>query len=337
MIFIKYFLLAFLLSNIFLLIAIYIFPKIGLLDFPEKYGLKRKKLPYPGGIIFWLLSFFIILIDYKFFNLFFALLLLGAVSFFDDRKQISAIMRFFIHFVIATFIFFQVTKIDFIGNPFSSFCTNCQENFYLANYSIISFLFTIFWIVLLQNALNFFDGIRGLTVGVSGVGFLTLGILGIAKPELYFDPNHTSTTIANFYLAGLCTGGFFYFWKNKIILGDTGSQILGFLLAILSIFSGAKIATTLLVLSLPILDAGVVIFRRIFLDKKSPFQGDLKHLHHNLSKKLGEKNTALLLIFLSSMLGGIAVFFQSFQKMIALIFALMAILILDIWAGYFKK
>lgn len=62
-------------------------------------------------------------------------------------------------------------------------------------------------------------------------------------------------------------GGFYFFWTKKIILGDTGSQTLGFLLAVMAIFSGAKIATTLLVLILPILDFFMVILRRLVIEK----------------------------------------------------------------------
>jgi len=306
--------------------AIKFFPKLGLLDFPARYGLKRHRIPYPGGLILLFLSVGIFLIDPRFIILLPGLIILGIISFIDDRRSLSPFLRIAIHLAIAAELFWMGVQIKFIGNPFQG------TNFELAQYPLISFFLTIVWIVMVQNAMNWFDGIRGLAIGVSGIGFLTLGLLGMVRPELFFDPSHMSLTMANFFLAGCCMGGFYWFWKQKIIMGDTGSQILGFLLATISIFSGAKIATTLLVLSLPVLDAVFVFFRRIFSDKKSPFSGDLSHLHHNLTRKFGESITSILLIVISGIFGTIALFFSGMLKLIGLVSTVLFIFILCTWA-----
>ena len=308
-------------------LAVQIFPKIGFFDFPGRYGLKRLRLPYPGGLVFLLASFGIFFLDPKFWILAPAILVLGAVSFWDDFRQLPAWFRLLVHVGIATGLFFAGIRIDFIGDPFHA------TNFELANFPTISFLLTVGWIVIIQNAMNWFDGLRGLAPGVSAIGFLALGVLGLIRPELFFDPAQTSLTLANFYLAGVAMGGFWFFWRGKIILGDTGSQIFGFLLAVMAIFSGAKIATTLLVLGLPILDAVVVVVRRVFLEKCSPFHRDQRHLHHNLAKKIGELKAVLALLGITVGLGVIAVFFAGFGKMVALILAVIFILGLSVWVG----
>lgn len=300
------------LSLLLTVLSLKTFPKLNLLDFPQRYGLKRAPLPYPGGLIFLILSFGILLIDETFFLLSVPLLILGVISFIDDRIPLPATLRLIIHLLVATGVFVLGIQITFIGDPFHA------TNFELAQYPLLSLSFTVLWILMIQNALNWFDGIRGLAPGVAGVGFLTLGVLGLVRPELFFDPTHTPLTQANLFLAGACLGGWYFFWKGKIILGDTGAQVMGFLLAVMAIFSGAKIATTLMVLALPILDALFVVGRRIFLEKKSPLHGDRLHLHHNLSSIFGEEKTALLLIGISLLLGGVAIFFTSFQKMIVL-------------------
>ena len=69
----------------------------------------------------------------------------------------------------------------------------------------------------------------------------------------------------------------FDFPKPRMIMGDTGSMFLGFLLAVTALISGGKIATTILVLGFPILDFAWVILRRI-RKGQSPFKGDLMHL-----------------------------------------------------------
>lgn len=319
------------LSLFFTALSLKVFPKLNLLDFPSRYGLRRPPIPYPGGLIFLLLSFAILCIDKRFLALALPMATLGLLSFIDDRKPLPASLRLGTHLIIATGIHFLGIQITFIGDPFHA------TNFELAQYPLLSLAFTVLWILMIQNALNWFDGIRGLAPGVAGVGFLTLGMLGLVRPELFFDPTHTSLTQANFFLAGTCLGGAYFFWKGKIILGDTGAQVMGFLLAVMAIFSGAKIATTLIVLGLPILDAVFVVGRRIFLEKKSPLQGDRLHLHHNLSSIFGEEKTALLLIGISLLLGGVAVFFTGFQKMIVLGLVFFLIWLGCAWAYVFAK
>ena len=218
-------------------------------------------------------------------------------------------------------------SIDFIGNPFAG--TNVEL---ATHWPVLSFLLTVTWIVGIQNATNWFDAVPGLTLGVSGVGFLTLGILGLIRPELFFDLNHTPLTQASLYLGGLCVGGFWYYFKEKIILGDSGSQVLGFLLAVLSIWSGAKIATTILVLSLPLIDLALVIGRRIFIDRKSPFVGDLGHLPHNLARNVGPGQTTLILTGLSMIFGIIAVGLFGMAKFIALCVVFVSVFALGFWA-----
>jgi len=322
----KWFLLGAIGAVVLLKLAEIFFPKIGLLDFPERYGLVRGRIPYPGGAVFFLLSFGIFLIDESFFSLSLGLATLGIVSFLDDFLEIPAFLRLIFQLLVATFIFSAGVQILFIGDPLH------DTNFDLKSLPAVSFLLTVFWILAIQNAMNFFDGLPGLSVGISGVGFLTLGILSVIRPELFFDPGHQPLLFANFFLGGMCVGGFWFFWKKRLILGDTGSQILGFLLAVMSIFSGAKIATTLLTLGLPILDVFFVSFRRIFIEKRSPFRGDLRHLHHNLARRVGATKTVIFLIFASGILGGVAIFSTGFSKMIALGVAIFAIFSLEFWA-----
>lgn len=293
-------------------LALLLFPKIGLLDFPQRYGLDRARIPYPGGLVLLLLSLGICLIDRQFWVLLPALLLVGGVSFLDDRNPLSISIRTLAYLLSITWIFYHGIKIDFIGIPWQ------ETNWELADKFWLSFLVTIIWIFIIQQAMNWFDGIRGLCVGVSGIGFLTLGILGIIRPELFFDPAHQSLTTINLFLAGLCLGGWIWFYQGKIILGDTGSQVLGFLLGAMAIWSGAKIMTTLIVLALPLIDVGLVVLRRIIIEKRSPLKGDGQHLPHNLSRKIGEPSASVLLLILSGIFGTIAVFFTGTTKLVAL-------------------
>lgn len=295
-------------------IAVQCFPRWQLLDFPERYGLKRARRPYPGGLMLFLASFVVILIDWSFWVLLLPLLVLGVLSFMDDRYRVSALKRLIVQLWLGTFLVLMGIQIDFITNPFA------ETNFPIGTvFPWLAAGLTIVWVVALQNAINWFDGLPGLSVGVSGVGFLTLAILGLIRPELWFDPAHATLTMANFYLAGLCVGAWWWYWRGKIILGDTGSQVLGFLLAVMSIWAGAKIATTLIVLSLPMLDFGWVIFRRVVFEHKSPFAGDMAHMHHLLAKKAQEPLVALYLTLSSLALGLAALFLSPMNKLWSLV------------------
>lgn len=306
--------------------ALKTFPHLRLLDFPERYGLKRNKIPYPGGIILLFLILFLIFYFNLFLWIFIPLLLLGSISFLDDKKPLPIWIRLIVHLIVAFWVYTLGVRIDFVGNPFSP-----GTSINLSQWEWIPILLTLAWIVIIQNAMNWFDGIKGLSVGISGIGFLTLGFFGLLRKEVIWEQSLPDFLFFTFSLAGICVGAFLFFWRGKIILGDTGSQILGFLLAVLSLVAGTKIAVTLLVLCLPLLDSVMVVVRRIFFEKKSPFSGDQKHIHHNIAHKIGEERATLLLILLSTLFGSIALFLTGLQKIIALFFAALLVLLLNIW------
>ncbi|EKD79227.1 MAG: glycosyl transferase family protein, partial [uncultured bacterium] len=105
------------------------------------------------------------------------------------------------------------------------------------------------------------------------------------------------TAIVAFIFAGACLG--FLVWNvspAKIYLGEGGALLVGFMLGILAIMSGSKVATALLILGLPMLDVLAVIIRRVFIEHKSPFTGDLFHLHYQLQDK-GWNDRYIVLIY----------------------------------------
>ena len=321
------FLLGFVSSALLTWGAVKLFPKIGLLDFPHRYGLTRARIPYPGGLVLLGLGFVFFVFQPILSFLSIPLFVLGIVSFWDDIHPLPIWFRGMVHLFSAGFVFYYGIGISFVGNPFVE-----GASFDLTQLPLVSLGLTIVWILLIQNALNWFDGIKGLSVGVSGIGFLTLGIFGLVRQEVAWELGLESFLMASFFLAGICGGAFLLFWRGKIILGDSGSQILGFLLAVLSLFAGTKIATTLLVLGLPILDLLFVVLRRVWKEKVSPFRGDKKHLHHNLARRIGEQKTSLLLIGISGLLGIIAIFVVGQTKIFLLGITVLLIFLLSEWS-----
>jgi UDP-GlcNAc:undecaprenyl-phosphate GlcNAc-1-phosphate transferase len=111
----------------------------------------------------------------------------------------------------------------------------------------------------------------------------------------------------------------FSVFPQKTMPGYGGTSFAGFMLATLAILSTTKVGTALVVLGVPLIDAVYVGTRRI-LEKKSPFRGDNKHLHHRLLE-LGwsKRSIALFYWVVTAILGFVALNLNSSQKLITML------------------
>lgn len=175
----------------------------------------------------------------------------------------------------------------------------------------ISSLITIIWIVGITNAINLIDGLDGLSTGISLISSLSLLIIF----ALNGSPLIAITVISS--LIGALVGFLpFNYQPAKTFIGDTGSNFLGFMLAIVSILGVAKTYTVaviilpVLVLGLPILDVVWAIIRRIIKGKslKAVFRADNEHVHHKLVKRgFSQKQAVLILYGASAVFGMFAI------------------------------
>lgn len=168
-------------------------------------------------------------------------------------------------------------------------------------------LLTIFVIIAIVNAFNLIDGIDGLA---AGVGILASAVFGY----WFFEVGHIQLAIVACAMIGSLVA---FFWfnvfskKNKIFMGDIGSLLLGFVMAIFAIkfndlnaslggdpsrFYAAP-AVSIGILIVPIYDTIRIFFVRLF-HKRSPFQPDREHVHHYILELTGshQKATAIILI-----------------------------------------
>ncbi|MCC6790487.1 MAG: undecaprenyl/decaprenyl-phosphate alpha-N-acetylglucosaminyl 1-phosphate transferase [Thermomicrobiales bacterium] len=163
--------------------------------------------------------------------------------------------------------------------------------------------FTIFWIVGMMNTLNWVDGLDGLAASVTLVACTILFL------HTYFWPrDDPQFTVSLLPLAlGAAVVGFLPFNWNpaKIIMGDSGANFLGYALAVASIIGGAKIATALLALGLPILDVAWVILYRI-AHGRSPLKADRGHLHHRLLDSGWSQAQIVIFVSSVSLVAGVA-------------------------------
>jgi len=136
-----------------------------------------------------------------------------------------------------------------------------------------------------------------------------------------------------------CLGFLFFNWHPaKIFLGEGGSLLLGFILGVLAIISGGKIAIALLVMGIPILDVIWTIIRRLVAGK-NPFKfADRGHLHFRLlDLGLGQKRTVLIFYFLAAIFGVSGLFLQSLGKVFALLILFAIMLVLVIGFSYLDR
>ena len=112
----------------------------------------------------------------------------------------------------------------------------------------------------------------------------------------------------------------FNFFPQTIMPGYSGKSLAGFFLAVLAILSGAKFATLIFLLAIPMLDAIYTIIRRI-IQKKPIYLGDGQHLHHQLLKKgWSRRAISLFYSFFTLLLGTVSLFLNSSQKFYLFIF-----------------
>ncbi len=272
----------------------------------------KGNIPRYGGV-FLIVPFIIVMIVWYFVGTRDSrLLLLASVApmilvfgLLDDKYDLSSFLQLSFQIFIAIFIVAFGISITHITNPFGGL-------FFLGTSSGLA---TVIWVVAIMNVINWVDGIDGLTTSIGIISCGTLLILSLLpKVNQPF-----SAILAGIVLILLLVFLPFVFPPAKIFIGTSGSMFLGFIIAVIAIISGGKIATAFLVLGIPILDAGRVILLRIRA-KRSIFKADKSHLHHRLLE-LGysQRSIVLLLSFFTIILGILAVLAQSMGKFLLII------------------
>lgn len=245
---------------------------------------------------------------------FYGLLFGGAFIFifglWDDLKELGWKIQVFFQVALTVFIFIFGIRISSFPNPFGGVWIIPPDTFILPG-----FLLLFVWVFLVMNAMNWLDGLDGLCGGVSLITFVTIFLLSL-KPEVYQPPIAILAVIGIGVVIGFL---FFNIYPARILAGTVGSMFLGFLVATLAVIAGTKIATALLVLSLPIVDAMFVLWQRL-REGTSLFQPDKRHLHFKLLE-LGwsERRIAWFFFFVTSLIATIALSTQALGKFVALL------------------
>jgi len=257
------------------------------------------------------------------------MLVAGMVIFFvmlaDDLVELAAFPRLLWQFGAAALVVLPRLRglnsgivIDSVPNPFHLRVTES-----LALPLAVAIPFTLLWIVGMTNAINWVDGVDGLS---SGIVFIASAVLFV---HTYFrPPGNPQFTISLLPLAlGASVLGFLPFnWHpSRIIMGDCGAMFLGFALAVASIIGGAKIATMLLVLIVPLLNIAWVILDRL-RHGTNPMRADRRHLHDRLlDAGWSQRQVVTAAYGICALFGAIALLFDKRVKFY--VFSAMAIVL----------
>ena len=198
----------------------------------------------------------------------------------------------------------------------------------------MTYIISLVWIVGVTNAINLIDGLDGLSSGVSLIASISLLVIFLMNGEAGMLPVVLITALAGAIVGFLPHN----FNPAKTFVGDTGSNFLGFSLAVISIMGVAKtytaivIVAPIIILGLPIFDTIFAIIRRIIKGKsiKAVFAPDKGHLHHRLmARGFSQKQSVLILYGLSATLGFFAIILLDSGIWKALSFALIVISIVS--------
>lgn len=217
-----------------------------------------------------------------------------AVGLWDDISGLSPRTKASIQAIAAGIAYLGGVKITQIAIP----------GFGLTQLGILSAPVTIFWFLLLINAINLIDGLDGLAAGI--IFFASIILLGVHSPASSF-----SVAIGFAALAGSTLGFLRYnFNPASIFLGDSGAYFLGFTFAGLSTLGALKTPAAVGLL-IPLIAAGVPLFdvlwspiRRFILGRQL-FGADKDHIHHRLLSMGYTQRRAVLTLYASTVFLGV--------------------------------
>lgn len=244
--------------------------RLGVVDKPNQRKIHRDHKPLMGGLaIFSGLAIALLLFSPPQYMVEFGAFLGGAallalVGLIDDRYELGIKAKMIAQIIAGIVVIAAGIQIRLFNTP------------------LLDVPLTLFWIVALTNALNFLDNMDGLTAGLSAIaaGWFTV---------IAFNEGLTLVSALAAALAGSAIGFLVYnFNPSSIFMGDMGSMVLGFTLAVLGIkleFGQQPLGVTwmvpILVLALPVFDIHLVVITRL-LEGRSPGQAGKDHTSHRL-------------------------------------------------------
>ncbi|MEI7620169.1 MAG: epoxyqueuosine reductase QueH [Candidatus Falkowbacteria bacterium] len=330
-------LIAFSLSSVLTILIGKLALKWNIVDLPDNFRkIHTKPIPLLGGLAIFL-SFSIVsfgvfgqltagnLQYHHWLGVFLGGLILMIGGFGDDKFNFKPSYQIVFPILAALCVILGGVEIEKVTSPGGGFV-------YIP--ALISALLIGIWLLGMMYTTKLLDGVDGLVSGVSAIGSLVIFLFTVTTR--YYQPD---IALAAIILAGSILGFWvFNFNPAKIFLGEGGSLFLGYILGVLAIISGGKIAIALLIMGVPILDVLWTIIRRT-ITGKNPFKfADRKHLHHRLLDfGLNQKQTVLVFYILSATFGLSGLFLQSKGKILILLLLFISMVFLVIGFSFLDR
>ncbi|HEV2035410.1 MAG TPA: MraY family glycosyltransferase [Candidatus Dormibacteraeota bacterium] len=229
----------------------------------------------------------------------------------DDRWHVRAIVKLGLQVVVAftAIAFGQDFWITFVGLPGNHVIT----------LGVLAVPVTVFWLLGMQNTVNFLDGVDGLAAGVVFIVAVTLMLAAGGRGQI-------DVVQLGGALAGCCAGFLlFNFYPARLFMGDSGAHFLGAAVAVISILGLAKVEVAfalvvpVLVLGLPIADTAWAILRRGRV-RASVARPDQEHLHHRLQGfGLDARQTCYVFYTATALLGALGLTLFGHGRILAVV------------------
>jgi UDP-GlcNAc:undecaprenyl-phosphate GlcNAc-1-phosphate transferase len=210
----------------------------------------------------------------------------------DDRHELKPLPKFAGQFFIALAVAASGARVTlFVPDVFFSYAV------------------TILWLLTVINAFNFMDNMNGLCAGLGAIGALLFAFIAATNGEYL-------VALMGFLMCGALVGFLPYNFPNaRAFLGDAGSHLVGYLLAVMAILPHfynkhhphpLAVLSPLLVLAVPLIDLAQVVIVRT-LNRKPFWIGDTNHLSHRLvNAGLNRTRAVLLLWLIAAIVGSVA-------------------------------
>ena len=320
----------------------------GWLDDPQKT--KREKnthtwpVPRLGGVSIGLAiiatSLMFIPLDQKTIGVLVGVGLVVLVGVLDDLYDLNPYLRFGMNILIAGLVVGFGIGIAFINNPLTAGVLYLDQPRLIIEWWgktreiwILADILAVFWLVWTMNMVNWSKGVPGQQPGVVVIASLIIGAVAVGFLP---DPDQVRVVYLAMITAGAYLGFLYYnFLPQRIMPGYSAGALGGFMLGVMAIFSSAKIATAVLVLAIPTVDAVYAIARRL-KNKRSPFWGDRGHFHHLLiDRGMPIHRVAIAYWIFSLVLGLLALGLNTRQKFFTIIFVALLFISVVIWLKFF--
>ncbi len=325
-------LISFLISLVYVAIIKRVAVKLNFVDIPNGRKMHNKPKPLLGGVAIYL-TILTVYITYlrgeiptnvKYYMILATVLLV--MGMIDDKYDLKALHKLVVQIIVAvitTMILGGITSIEVY--TFSFYFTKIQ-----------GMIIETLWFIVLINAFNLIDGLDGLATGTAIFSFITILFIAIVTGDV-------NNIILLYIIIGSLFGFLFYnFYPSTIFLGDAGSMVIGYIIAIMSIDNYKTVTLTsmiflLLIVFLPILDV-ILSFVRRKVNGDRAFKADALHFHHRLMRR-GYSHQKTVLVMYGFMLiyvvGAIAISLVEITIMKIAIFVFLIITTIFIFEKFY--